>query len=267
MTPAPGISTPRRFTAQASASTGWGASCSVTVATASCCRPRWAVCSSRCRRAPTRVRIRRTRSRSPRCTTTASTAPCARSKTACNDWGSGKSTSPSSTISIRSPMACGGHRQRYREAMEGAYPALARLRNEGVVKAIGVGVNDWRVCQRCAKAADFDCFLLAGRYSLLEQEALKSFLPLCERKGIGVIVGAPYNSGILARGAVELTTHNYQAPSPEILREGPAHGANLRAIRGQPGGGGSSVSARAPGGRVGYSGGPKPLASGIEHPG
>lgn len=117
------------------------------------------------------------------------------------------------------PLAHGvrEHYRRYREAMEGAYPALARLRSEGVVKAIGVGVNDWRVCQRCAKAADFDCFLLAGRYSLLEQEALKSFLPLCERKGIGVIVGAPYNSGILARGAVKLTTHNYLVPSPEVL--------------------------------------------------
>lgn len=113
----------------------------------------------------------------------------------------------------------GGYRRRYHEAMEGAYPALARLRSEGVVKAIGVGVNDWRVCQRCAKAADFDCFLLAGRYSLLEQEALKSFLPLCERKGIAVIIGAPYNSGILARGAVRQTTHNYQAPSPQILRK------------------------------------------------
>jgi D-threo-aldose 1-dehydrogenase len=113
----------------------------------------------------------------------------------------------------------GGYRRRYHEAMEGAYPALARLRSEGVVKAIGVGVNDWRVCQRCAKAADFDCFLLAGRYSLLEQEALKSFLPLCERKGIAVIIGAPYNSGILARGAVRRTTHNYQAPSPQILRK------------------------------------------------
>jgi D-threo-aldose 1-dehydrogenase len=106
--------------------------------------------------------------------------------------------------------------RRFREAMEGAYPALDRLRREGVLGAIGVGVNSWRVCQDAAQAADFDCFLLAGRYTLLEQEALGSFLPLCERRGIGVIVGAPYNTGILARGAIPGAQHGYAEPSVQI---------------------------------------------------
>jgi D-threo-aldose 1-dehydrogenase len=105
--------------------------------------------------------------------------------------------------------------RRFGEAMAGAFPALARLRREGMLGAIGIGVNSWRVCRAAAEAVDVDCVLLAGRYTLLEQESL-AFLSLCERRGIGVIVGAPYNSGILARGAVPGTQHNYAAPSPEI---------------------------------------------------
>lgn len=109
-----------------------------------------------------------------------------------------------------------GQRRRFREAMEGAYPALDRLRREGTLRAIGVGVNSWRVCQEAAEAADFDCFLLAGRYTLLEQEPLASFFPLCQRRGISVIIGAPYNSGILARGTVAGAQHDYAAPSVEV---------------------------------------------------
>jgi D-threo-aldose 1-dehydrogenase len=110
-----------------------------------------------------------------------------------------------------------GQRRRFREAMEGAYPALDRLRSERVLGAIGVGVNSWRVCQEAVEAGDFDCFLLAGRYTLLEQEPLASFLPLCERRGIGIILGAPYNSGILARGAAPGAQHNYMEPSREVI--------------------------------------------------
>lgn len=110
-----------------------------------------------------------------------------------------------------------GQSRRFREAMAGAFPALARMRDEGTVTAIGVGVSDWRVCLDCLEAADFDCFLLAGRYTLLEQEALRTFLPACRERNIGVIIGAPYNSGILARGAVEGATYNDAVPPPAIL--------------------------------------------------
>jgi D-threo-aldose 1-dehydrogenase len=106
---------------------------------------------------------------------------------------------------------------RFREAMAGAYRTIERLRREGQVRAIGIGVNEWEACQRAAEAADFDCFLLAGRYTLLEQEALESFLPLCERRGIGVVIGGPLNSGILATGPVPGATYNYRPPPPPIL--------------------------------------------------
>jgi D-threo-aldose 1-dehydrogenase len=106
---------------------------------------------------------------------------------------------------------------RYRQAVDGAYRALARLRREGLVRAIGVGVNEWETCQQVAEEADVDVFLLAGRYSLLEQGALASFLPLCARRGIGVVVGGPFNSGILATGAVPGATYDYR-PAPPAVR-------------------------------------------------
>ena len=101
----------------------------------------------------------------------------------------------------------------FKEAMAGAYKAVLSLREQGLVKAIGCGLNEWQACQAFAEAGDFDCFLLAGRYTLLEQESLKSFLPLCEQRGIGIILGGPYNSGILASGAVKDAWFDY-APAP-----------------------------------------------------
>ena len=111
------------------------------------------------------------------------------------------------------------YEQRFKEAMEGAYPALLKLREEGVIKAIGAGLNEWEACQRFAEAGDFDCFLLAGRYTLLDQESLDSFLPLCEKRGIGIVLGGPYNSGILATGPVEGAHYDYAPASPEILEK------------------------------------------------
>ncbi|MCG7359723.1 aldo/keto reductase [Roseomonas sp. ACRSG] len=107
--------------------------------------------------------------------------------------------------------------QRFREAMEGAYPALHRLRAEGVVKAIGVGVNESEMCLRFARAGDFDTMLLAGRYSLLEQAALDEFLPLALQKGIGVMLGGVFNSGVLATGTIPGAKYNYRDAPPEIL--------------------------------------------------
>ncbi len=106
--------------------------------------------------------------------------------------------------------------QRYAEAMGGAYRALERLRREGVIRAIGVGVNDWAILERFAGDGDFDCFMLAGRYTLLDHTALDTFLPLCERRQIGVLMAAPFNSGILAVGARPGATFFYREPSHEI---------------------------------------------------
>ena len=107
--------------------------------------------------------------------------------------------------------------RRVAEFMAGGYRALAELRAARVVKAIGAGVNEWEVCETLAKAGDFDLFLLAGRYTLLEQEALQSFLPLCQARGIGVVIGGPFNSGILATGAKPGAFYNYEPAPPAVL--------------------------------------------------
>lgn len=102
----------------------------------------------------------------------------------------------------------------FAQAMDGAWRALEQLRSEGLVKVIGVGVNEWQVCHEALKQRDFDAFLLAGRYTLLEQEALDEFLPLCAERGAAVVVGGGFNSGILATGAVAGAKYNY-APAPQ----------------------------------------------------
>jgi D-threo-aldose 1-dehydrogenase len=106
---------------------------------------------------------------------------------------------------------------RFREAMSGAYVALDKLRAEGRVAGIGVGVNEAEMCVRFAQAGSFDTMLLAGRYSLLEQPALAEFLPLAQQQGMGVMLGGVFNSGILATGAVRGAKYNYQDAPPEIL--------------------------------------------------
>lgn len=103
---------------------------------------------------------------------------------------------------------------RLAEFMSGGYRALEALRDQGVIRAFGAGVNEWEPAQWLAERGDFDIFLLAGRYTLLEQEALASFLPLCQARGIGVVVGGPYNSGVLATGARTGAFYNY-APAPD----------------------------------------------------
>jgi D-threo-aldose 1-dehydrogenase len=108
--------------------------------------------------------------------------------------------------------------RRVRELFDqGGYRAIEELRSAGTVKAIGAGVNEWQVCEKLLGLGDFDCFLLAGRYTLLEQEALDSFLPLCERRDVGIILGGPFNSGILATGPIPEARYNYAPAPPEIL--------------------------------------------------
>jgi D-threo-aldose 1-dehydrogenase len=106
---------------------------------------------------------------------------------------------------------------RLNQLMASGYYALLSLRDQGVIKALGAGVNEWQPCQWLAERGDFDLFLLAGRYTLLEQEALQAFLPLCERRGIGIVLGGPYNSGILATGARPGAYYNYSEAPQEIL--------------------------------------------------
>lgn len=118
----------------------------------------------------------------------------------------------------------------------GGYAAMLKLREEGIVSAIGGGINEWEVCQTLAERGDFDIFLLAGRYTLLEQTALDTFLPLCEKRGIKIVTGGPYNSGILATGPVKGAFYNYDTASQSIIdrvaaieRVCTSHGVSLKA--------------------------------------
>ena len=105
------------------------------------------------------------------------------------------------------------------ELMDGGYGALVKLRDQGVIKAFGAGVNEWQPCQWLTERGDFDMFLLAGRYTLLEQEALQTFLPLAEERGIGIVIGGPYNSGILATGPVSGAYFNYDLAPEDVLEK------------------------------------------------
>ena len=108
-------------------------------------------------------------------------------------------------------------RTRVQEFMAGGYRAMIKLREQGAVHAIGAGINETAACQDLADRGDFDCFLLAGRYTLLEQAPLDEFLPLCARRNIALIIGGPYNTGILATGAVEGANFQYAPAPPEIM--------------------------------------------------
>ena len=104
------------------------------------------------------------------------------------------------------------------EAMRGAYRALARLRDEAVVSAIGVGSNSEATLAEMAQRGHFDCFLLANRYTLLDQQALPVLLPLCLQKGIVVIAGGVFNSGILATGAGPGAMYEYRNAPVEVQK-------------------------------------------------
>jgi D-threo-aldose 1-dehydrogenase len=110
----------------------------------------------------------------------------------------------------------------YEQALEGAYPALERLRGEGVVGAIGVGMNQTELLVRFARDGDFDCFLLAGRYTLLDTSGLDELLPLAAERGISIVAGGVFNSGVLASGE----TYDY-APAPTEVLE---RAARLREV-------------------------------------
>ncbi|HKO24237.1 MAG TPA: aldo/keto reductase [Chloroflexota bacterium] len=125
--------------------------------------------------------------------------------------------------------------QYFAEALRGAYPALDRLRSEGTIKAVGIGMNQAEMLVRFARDVDVDCFLLAGRYTLLDQVALQELLPLCLDKRIAIVAGGVYNSGILADPRPGATFDSVPA-SQEVIERAVrlqsichAHGVPLKA--------------------------------------
>ena len=105
----------------------------------------------------------------------------------------------------------------WEQAVAETVPVMLELRAEGRVTAIGAGMNQWQMELAFARLGHFDCFLLAGRYTLLDQSALPEFLPYCVEHGISVVAGGPYNSGILAVGPRDGATFNYRAATPELM--------------------------------------------------
>jgi D-threo-aldose 1-dehydrogenase len=127
-----------------------------------------------------------------------------------------------------------GLTQRMNEAVSGAWRALLRLRDEGVVSAIGLGVNEADVCVQFAERCDVDCVLLAGRYTLLDQSAARAFFPLARQRNIDVLIAGVFNSGILATGPLSGARYDYAPASVDILERAKAiagvcarHGVDL----------------------------------------
>ncbi|GLW06206.1 oxidoreductase [Microtetraspora sp. NBRC 13810] len=106
----------------------------------------------------------------------------------------------------------------WKQAVEEAYPALAELRDQGVIKAVGVGMNQWRMLSGFVRETGVDVILLAGRYTLLDQSALAELLPLCAERGVSVLAGGVFNSGVLATHEPGGTFDYAPAPTPIVQR-------------------------------------------------
>jgi D-threo-aldose 1-dehydrogenase len=123
----------------------------------------------------------------------------------------------------------------WEQAISGAYPALTELRSQGLVSAIGVGMNQAQMLARFAREGDFDAFMCAGRYTLLDQSALAELFPICEERGIAVVAASVMNSGLLANPGPG-ARFDY-APAPRAMLDrtlaikavGDRHGVPLRA--------------------------------------
>ncbi|SCK47683.1 D-threo-aldose 1-dehydrogenase [Variovorax sp. HW608] len=117
---------------------------------------------------------------------------------------------------------------RFREAMDGAYRALHRLRGEGVLGAIGIGVNEWQACCDALREGDFDCLMLAGRYTLLDTSAAAELVPMCSAKGARLVLAGVFNSGILAsaNGVAADARFDYR-PADRQVRDKAAHIARI----------------------------------------
>ncbi|AHE53453.1 aldo/keto reductase [Sphingomonas sanxanigenens] len=111
------------------------------------------------------------------------------------------------------------HASLFRTFLDGGYRAMRELRDGGAVSAIGLGVNEVAVCEEMLAHGDLDVILLAGRYSLLDQSPLASLFPLCDARGVKLVIGGAYNSGILATGvrSGRVAHFDYGPPPAEIV--------------------------------------------------
>mgnify|MGYP001268242780 FL=1 len=112
------------------------------------------------------------------------------------------------------------HMKHFKSLESGGYRAMDELRTAGLIKAIGLGVNENKVCMDALKIGDWDVFLLAGRYTLLEQTAVETLFPACRKAGTSIICGGPFNSGVL----VGRETWNYAKAPKEVIDKARALG-------------------------------------------
>ena len=110
------------------------------------------------------------------------------------------------------------HEEMLRRALDEALPAMAGLKASGACRAIGIGVNEQAVCLEIMPRFDLDCILLAGRYTLLEQDASAAVLAEAARRGVGILAGGPYNSGLLAAPEAPGATYNYRPVDESTLQ-------------------------------------------------
>ena len=122
------------------------------------------------------------------------------------------------------------------QAVNEAFPALIELREQGVIKAIGCGMNEWQMPLKFIQQFDLDIILLAGRYTLLDHSGLAEFLPTCVERDVKITIGGPYNSGILARDLSKPVTFNYEKASSDLVNQArklteicDVHGVDLKA--------------------------------------
>lgn len=117
------------------------------------------------------------------------------------------------------------------QSVREAFPALCRMRDEGVVAAVGVGINQWQTAARFVRDADLDVVLLAGRYTLLEQRSLHGLMDTCLDRDVSVIAAAAFNSGLLASDTPpDDATFDYLPAPPEVLTRARAIAAVCREV-------------------------------------
>jgi len=107
----------------------------------------------------------------------------------------------------------------FKTAMESGYKAMDELRSQGLIKAIGLGVNEWQICSDTFNHADFDCFMVANCFTLLNNDITHSFTEQCAQRNIDLIVAAPFNSGILATGSTNPSPYWYDEAPIEIIKK------------------------------------------------
>ncbi|MEZ9230848.1 aldo/keto reductase [Vibrio amylolyticus] len=111
------------------------------------------------------------------------------------------------------------HDNQFRIAMNEGFRAMSELKSQGVVQAIGVGANEWEVCERTLDYADFDCFMVANAFTLLDHTILERFEPECAKRNKSLVVAAPFASGILVTGSRKAGSYKYQPPTNYILQK------------------------------------------------